>query len=102
MAILDLVIVNPQDESVAYCMGWIKENHLKSGYIEPLGTHPDYRRNGFGTALAKECFKRLFNMGVESVSIASNAEPDVANFLYESLNPASIKRAYRYSLRIEK
>jgi ribosomal protein S18 acetylase RimI-like enzyme len=99
---LDLVIVNPQGESVAYCMGWIKENHSKSGYIEPLGTHPDYRRNGFGTALAKECFKRLFNMGVERVSIASNAEPDVANFLYESLLPASIKRAYRYSLRLEK
>ena len=98
---LDLVIVNPQGESVAYCMGWIKENHPKSGYIEPLGTHPDYRRNGFGTALAKECFKRLFSMGVASVSIASNAEPDVSNFLYESLKPASTKRAYKYSLSLE-
>ena len=95
-----LVIVNPQGESVAYCMGWIKEHQLKSGYIEPLGTHPGYRRNGFGTALAKECFKRLFDRGVERVSIASNAEPDVANFLYESLGPAGIKRAYRYSVAI--
>jgi ribosomal protein S18 acetylase RimI-like enzyme len=99
---LDLVIVNPQGESVAYCMGWIEENNPKSGYIEPMGVHTDYRRNGLGTALAKECFKRLANMGVESVSIASHAEPDVSNFLYESLNPASVKRAYKYSLNLDK
>jgi len=99
---LDLVIVNPQGESVAYCMGWVEENNPKSGYIEPMGVHSDYRRNGFGTALAKECFKRLGNMGVESGWIVSNVEPDVSNFLYESLNPASVKRAYRYSLNLEK
>ena len=99
---LDLVIVNPQGESVAYCMGWVEEIDPKSGYIEPMGVHSDYRRNGLGTALAKECFKRLGNIGVKSVWIASNAEPDVSNFLYHSLNPASIKRSYRYSLNLEK
>jgi len=83
-------------------MGWIEENDPKSGYIEPMGVHTDYRRNGLGTALAKECFKRLNSMRVESVSIASHAEPNVSNFLYESLNPASVKRAYRYSLNLEK
>jgi ribosomal protein S18 acetylase RimI-like enzyme len=99
---LDLVIVNPQGESVAYCMGWVEETNPTSGYIEPMGVHSSYRRNGLGTALAKECFKRLGNLGVERVWIASNAEPDVSNFLYESLNPASIKRAYRYSRDLEK
>jgi ribosomal protein S18 acetylase RimI-like enzyme len=99
---LDLVIVNPQGESVAYCMGWVEENDAKSGYIEPMGVHTDYRRNGFGTILAKECFKRLDDMGVERVSIASHAEPDVSNFLYESLNPVSVKRGYRYSLNLGK
>ena len=98
---LDLVIVNPQGESVAYCMGWVEENDPKSGYIEPMGVHTDYRRNGFGTALAKECFKRLGKMRVEKVSIASHAEPNISNFLYESLKPASVKRAYRYSLNFE-
>ena len=99
---LDLVIVNPQGESVGYCMGWVEEINPKSGYIEPMGVHSDYRKNGFGTALAKECFKRLGNLGVERAWIASHAEPDVSNFLYESLNPASIKRSYRYSLNLEK
>ncbi|MCB9423147.1 MAG: GNAT family N-acetyltransferase [Ardenticatenaceae bacterium] len=98
---LDLVIVNPQGESVAYCMGWVEENDPKSGYIEPMGVHTDYRRMGLGKALAKECFKRLANLGVEHVTIASHAEPNVSNFLYESLNPTSIKRAYRYSLNLD-
>jgi len=98
---LDLVIVNPQGDSVAYCMGWVAENDPKSGYIEPMGVHTDYRRNGFGTALAKECFKRLGKMRVEKVSIASHAEPNISNFLYQSLKPASVKRAYRYSLNLE-
>ena len=98
---LDLVIVNSQGESVAYCMGWVEEINPKAGYIEPMGTHSDYRRNGFGKVLAKECFKRLGRMGVERVWIASNAEPDVSNFLYESLKPASVKRSYRYSLTLE-
>lgn len=98
---LDLVIVNPQGESVAYCMGWVEENDAKSGFIEPMGVHSDYRRNGFGAALAKECFRRLYDMGVERAWIASNAEPDISNFLYDSLNPSSIKRSYRYSLNLE-
>ena len=99
---LDLVIVNPQGESVAYCMGWVEENEPQSGYIEPMGVHTDYRRNGFGTALAKECFKRLGKMGVERVTIASHAEPDVSNFLYDSLKPINIKRANRYAIYLEK
>ncbi len=98
---LDLVIVSPQGKSVAYCMGWVEEINAKVGYIEPMGTHSDYRKNGFGKALAKECFQRLANMGVETAWIASNAEPDVSNFLYDSLKPASVKRSYRYSLKLE-
>ena len=98
---LDLVIVNPQGESVAYCMGWVQESDPTSGYIEPMGVHAEYRRNGFGTALAKACFKRLGNIGVERVWIVSHAEPNIANFLYDSLKPASVKRSYRYSLNLE-
>ena len=98
---LDLVIVNSQGDSVAYCMGWVDETDPTAGYIEPMGVHSEYRRIGLGTALAKECFRRLANLGVEKVRIASHAEPDVSNFLYESLHPTSVKRAYRFSLNLE-
>ena len=95
---LDLVIVNAQGESVAYCTGWIEEDCPRSSYIEPMGTKTDYRRKGLGTALAKACFRRLSDMGVVRVSIASAAEPAVSNYLYDSLDPVRTKRAYRYSL----
>ncbi|MCB9138822.1 MAG: GNAT family N-acetyltransferase [Caldilineaceae bacterium] len=95
---LDLVIVDVRGESVAYCMGWVTEYDPTAGYIEPMGVHSGHRRQGFGTALAKECFKRLADLGVARATIASHSEPDVSNFLYESLQPTGIKRAYRYSL----
>ncbi|MEM7125536.1 MAG: GNAT family N-acetyltransferase [Chloroflexota bacterium] len=101
LAELDLVIVNPEGESVAYCTGWVQENDTTFGYIEPMGTHSEYRQRSFGKALAKECFKRLANLGVETAWIASNAEPDISNFLYDSLNPESVKRSYRYALNLE-
>lgn len=99
---LDLVIVNSKGEAVGYCMGWVEEINPKSGYIEPMGVHSDFRKNRFGQALAKECFKRLAQMGVESAWIASHAEPDISNYLYDSLKPASIKRSYTYSLNLQK
>ena len=98
LADLDLVVVDAQGEAVAYCMGWIEEDDPRSGCIEPMGTHTAHRRKGFAMALAKECFKRLRDLGVDTVSIASNREPDIANCLYESLHPVGIRRAYRYTL----
>ena len=97
---LDLVIVNAEGECVAYCMAWVEENDPTTGFIEPMGTHSEYRKNGFGKALAKESFKRLSEKGVQKVWIVSSAEPNVSNFLYESLNPASVKRSYAYSLNL--
>lgn len=99
---LDLVIVNSENESVAYCMGWIQEDDPKLGYIEPMGTHSEYRKNGFGKSLAKECFKRLAGLGVETAWVASHAEPNISNFLYDSLKPTKIKRSYRYSWDLKK
>ncbi len=95
---LDLVVLNGQQQSVGYCMGWIEEINPRSGYIEPMGVHTDHRMRGLGTALAKECFRRLNDLGVESAWVASRAEPDISNYLYDALKPQKIKRSYRYSL----
>ncbi len=97
---LDLVVVNDERKAVAYCMGWLEEANPKSGYIEPMGVHSDYRKLGFGKAIAKECFRRLAEAGAERAWIASEAEPNVSNFLYESLGPMQTKRSYRYTLNL--
>ncbi len=98
---LDLVIVSPEGQAVGYCIGWIEESNPKSGYIEPMGVHSEFRQNKFGKILAKECFKRLASLGAETAWIASRAEPDISNFLYDSLKPTSIKRSFKYSLNLE-
>ena len=93
---LDLLVAAPDGRCAAYCMGWIEEYDASRGYIEPMGTHSDFRRMGFASALAKECFKRLHALGVATAAIASDAEPNISNFLYESLKPSYIKRAYEF------
>ncbi len=97
---LDLVIVNAAGKSVGYCIGWVEENDPKVGFIEPMGVHSDYRQLGFGKALAKECFRRLADLGVETAWIASGAEPNVSNYLYDALEPVQVKRSYRYILEL--
>ncbi len=98
---LDLVIVNNEGKAVAYCMGWVDEVDSKKGHIEPMGVHSEFRRNGFGSVLVKECFKRLNSLGVIEATIASEAEPDISNFLYDSMKPVKVKKAYEYLLKVE-
>jgi len=100
MTDLDLIIVNENQKAVAYCTGWLEQYDDSLGYIEPMGVHEDYRRLGFGTVLAKECFKRLLEKGVKYATIASNAEPDISNLLYDSLKPIEKKSGYEFVLKL--
>ncbi|MBI9013233.1 MAG: GNAT family N-acetyltransferase [Clostridiales bacterium] len=97
---LDLVVLNSEHKCVAYCTGWTEQYDESLGYIEPMGTHSDYRRLGLASALAKECFKRLKEKGVKSATIASNAEPDISNCLYDSLQPSAKKSGYDYIFKL--
>jgi len=65
-------------------------------HIEPVGTHADYRRRGFATAVIRECFVRLKRDGIRTVDIASQAEPAAASFLYDSLKPTAKREAHRH------
>ena len=67
-----LMVVSPDNQPVAYCIGWhsAEEN---SGYIEPVGTHADFRQRGFAKAINKECFSRMKANGIKVVEIASMA-----------------------------
>lgn len=66
---LDLVVVNPEGEFVAYCIVWYDPN-TKTGEFEPVGTHPDWRRKGLGKAVLIEGFHRLRNLGAEKALVS--------------------------------
>lgn len=92
----NLSVVSPEGEHVAYCVGWYERADPHAGYIEPVGTHVAYRRRGFATAVIKECFARMKANGVKTVEIASRAEPNVSNFLYDSLGPRFKREVHKY------
>ena len=39
---------------------------------------------------------RMKDKGIQTVEIASNAEPDVSNYLYDSLSPQKKREVHKY------
>lgn len=96
----DLMVMSPDGQPVAYCVGWHETAREGYGYIEPVGTHADFRRRGFAKAVITECFARLKANGIHTVEIASDAEPEVSNLLYESLCPATKRDVHKYGKHV--
>ncbi len=92
-----MLVVSPDEQYVAYCVGWPDQTAAHSGYIEPVGTHAAFRQRGFAKAIIKECFTRMKANGINTVYIASMAEPDVSNYLYTSLSPQSKREVHKYA-----
>lgn len=96
----NLMVVSPEGQPVAYCVGWHDHAKEHGGYVEPVGTHADFRRRGFATAVIRECFARMKANGIKTVEIASRAEPAVANFLYDSLSPQTKREVHKYVKKV--
>jgi len=92
-----LQVISPEGQPVAYCVGWHERANEHRGYIEPVGTHAAYRQRGFAKAVIRECFARMQANCIDNVEIASTAEPDVANFLYDSLSPQTKREVHIYT-----
>jgi ribosomal protein S18 acetylase RimI-like enzyme len=96
----DLMVLAPDGTPVSYCVGWRARVRDDAGLVEPVGTHAEYRRRGFAQAVIRECFTRMKADGIRTVEIASRAEPVVANFLYDSLNPTAKREVHKYEKRM--
>ncbi|MGC9523518.1 MAG: GNAT family N-acetyltransferase [Anaerolineae bacterium] len=92
---LDLVVVAPDGELVAFAAGWLNPR-TQIAEVEPVGTHPAYRQRGLAKAVVTECFRRLRERGACWVHIASAPEPAVSNRLYQSLGPVGRQRFVRW------
>lgn len=95
---LDFSLVSPGGEHVAFCVAWIDPRN-QVAEVDPVGTHPDYRRRGFAKAVVSECFRRLGARGVRHAYIGSGPEPYVSNRLYESLQPVERYQENRWIKR---
>lgn len=67
---LDLYVVAPNGEHVACCIVWY-DHHNRLGEFEPVGTHPDYRRQGFGREVMAEGIRRISSLGAKIARVHS-------------------------------
>jgi predicted N-acetyltransferase YhbS len=67
---LDLYIIGPDGKYVSCCIIWY-DGHNRMGMLEPVGTHPDYRRQGFGGEVVMEGIRRAAALGAEKVYVGS-------------------------------
>ncbi|QRN84123.1 GNAT family N-acetyltransferase [Chloroflexota bacterium] len=93
---LDLLVISPEGQSAAAALVW-PYPETGAGEIDPLGTHPDFRRLGLARAIVLHSFKQMQALGLHLAYIASDVENQVVNTLYDSLNPAEVYQGILWS-----
>jgi GNAT superfamily N-acetyltransferase len=93
------IMAAPDGTLVAYCIAWF-DPRTQTVEIEPLGTHPDYRRLGLGRAIVEEVKRRSAALGARSVMVFGGHNYAVAMHMYESAGLLSrgVLRDYKRTL----
>jgi len=81
---LDLVVVAPSGEFASFVMVRI-DPVSRMAELEPVGTHPDYRRLGLARAVICEGFRRARKYRPVSMCIIGAAATEAASRLYASV-----------------
>jgi len=83
----------------AYCMSWWDPSS-SAVEIEPLGTHPDFRRKGLATAIVHEVLRRSWALGAKYVLVWGTSGNPEAKALYLSagLRIRRVLRDHRLAL----
>lgn len=93
----DFSVVTPEGSHVAGCVGF-NDPAYRVAEVEKVCTHNQYRRQGLGEAVIKECFQQLKRCGIRWAYITGYS--DEANGLYEKLGPCNRKQWFHYELKI--
>ncbi len=88
-------VVTKQDEIAAFCSVWRdEENNLAE--FEPVGTVPQFQKQGLASALMNHAMNHLRKMGCSMVKVESWSESEGANKLYSSLGMREVGRIYSW------
>jgi mycothiol synthase len=80
---LDIVVAAPDRQLVAFCIGWFDEDS-RTGHIEPLGCHQDFRKYALGRVALAEGLRRLQALGAQYIFVETDNYRNTAFRLYES------------------
>jgi len=90
---LHLNVVNDQNQIAAFCSVWLdRENNLAE--FEPVGTVPQFQKQGLAAALIAYACNRLREMNCSQVNVASWSESIGANKLYSACGLVEYDRLY--------
>lgn len=92
------IVKAPDGTLAAYCISWW-DPRSASVEIEPLGTHPDYRRMGLARAIVREVARRAWKLHAKYVLVWGSSTNPEAKALYLSAGMRSrrVVRDYRYA-----
>jgi mycothiol synthase len=92
---LDLVVESPDGRLVAFCICWFDENS-RSGHVEPLGSHKDFRAYALGRVALSEGLHRLQLLGAQNIFVETDNYRNTAFRLYESFDFQVIQNVLVY------
>jgi ribosomal protein S18 acetylase RimI-like enzyme len=96
---LDLVAVAPDGKQAAFCICGLEEDGL-TGYTDPVGTHPAFRRLGLAQALVAAGMHALQQRGVTAVTLGTSSENQPMQRLAESLGFTLVSEKLWFSKKI--
>ncbi|MFJ1730834.1 GNAT family N-acetyltransferase [Streptomyces sp. NPDC088254] len=94
---LDLIVVSPAGDAVAYCQGWYDEAN-GIGEFEPVGTHPEHRRLGLARAVCTAVLHAFADAGGHRAAVycRGDAAYPAPQQLYESMGFTPCTRTHTY------
>jgi ribosomal protein S18 acetylase RimI-like enzyme len=103
---LDLVAVAPNGELAAFCMGQIfpddapRAGGQKEGWTDPMGTHPQYQRQGLARALMLTGMRLLQERGVDTALLGTSSQNLAMQRAAESVGFTRISNTLWYARAI--
>ncbi|MEV6970596.1 GNAT family N-acetyltransferase [Hamadaea sp. NPDC051192] len=91
----EIVAVAPDGRIAAFCVYWTDPLN-KLGHFEPVGTHPDFQRQGLGKAVMAYALREMAADGMTTVTVNHNEENTAAAALYASLGFTSAGKTSGY------
>ncbi|MFC4530959.1 GNAT family N-acetyltransferase [Sphaerisporangium dianthi] len=91
----EIVAEAPDGTIAAFAVYWVDERN-KTGHVEPVGTHRDFRRRGLARAVMLLAMRRMEALGMVTVTVNHDAENHAARELYRSLGFAKRYETHGY------
>lgn len=80
----DLIVVVPDGRVGSFCVIWLDPVN-KVGLFEPVGTHPEFQRQGLGRAVMFEGLRRMQAAGMATAIVCADGVNLAARRLYDSV-----------------